>query len=50
MTEKTPVHVVVPRGALRLDRAHLVDDLLVPLRRQWARATSNASRFGVRFV
>lgn len=38
MAEKTPVHVSVPRGALRLDRAHLVDDLLVPLRRQWPRA------------
>ena len=33
--DRTPVHVSRTRAALRLDRTHLVEDLLVPLRRQW---------------
>ena len=33
--ERPVVQVVTPRAALRLDRNRLVDDLLVPLRRQW---------------
>ncbi len=33
--DKPPVHVSLVRAALRLDRAHVVEDLLVPLRRQW---------------
>jgi hypothetical protein len=32
---KTPVTVLRPRAALRLSSAHLIEDLLVPLRRQW---------------
>jgi hypothetical protein len=31
----TPVHVSRTRAALRLDSARLVEDLIVPLRRQW---------------
>lgn len=33
--EQSPVFVSRPRAALRLDVAHIVEDLLVPLRRQW---------------
>jgi hypothetical protein len=33
--ERKPVHVARARAALRLDAEHLVEDLLVPLRRQW---------------
>jgi hypothetical protein len=33
--EKAPVQVAQPRAALRLNRAHLVEDILVPLRRIW---------------
>jgi hypothetical protein len=32
---RAPVHVSRMRAALRLDAEHLVEDLLVPLRRQW---------------
>ena len=32
---RSPVHVSRPRPALRLDSARIVEDLLVPLRRQW---------------
>jgi len=30
-----PVVVHRPRAALRLDATHIVEDLVVPLRRQW---------------
>lgn len=33
--ERTPVVVTVPRASLRLDRTNLVEDILVPLRRQF---------------
>jgi hypothetical protein len=33
--DRTPVSVVVRRAALRLDRTNLIDDILVPLRRQF---------------
>ncbi len=33
--ERKPVHLSRPRPALRLDLARLVEDLIVPLRRQW---------------
>lgn len=33
--DKTPVQMYQPRAALRLNRTHLVEDLLVPLRRTW---------------
>lgn len=33
--KRLPVHVTRPRAALRLGAAHLVEDLIVPLRRQW---------------
>jgi hypothetical protein len=33
--EKKPVHVECPRAALKLGRARVVEDLIVPLRRQW---------------
>ena len=36
--QRSGVHVVRPRAALRLDRVRLVEDLLVPLRRQWKSA------------
>ena len=48
--QKTPVHAAMPRSAFRLDRTHLVDDLLVPLRRQWPRGAAGGSRFGTRIV
>ena len=32
---RAPVHVTRARAALRLDTAHMVEDLIVPLRRQW---------------
>ena len=35
IVEKTPVRLMLARAVLRLDRTHLVDDLLVLLRRQW---------------
>lgn len=31
----SPVSVHRPRAALRLDATHIVEDLIVPLRRQW---------------
>lgn len=34
-SDRTPVQVFKPRASLRLDIARLVEDLLVPLRRQW---------------
>ena len=33
--ERAPVHLVVRRASLRLDRTRLIEDLLVPLRRQF---------------
>lgn len=33
--DRAPVVVTVPRAALRLDRTHLIEDILVPLRRQF---------------
>jgi hypothetical protein len=33
--KRSPVHISRPRAALRLDSARIVEDLLVPLRRQW---------------
>ena len=36
--DKAPERIAVPRGALRLNRSDVVDDLLVSLRRQWPRA------------
>jgi hypothetical protein len=36
-SERPPVHVSKRRAALRLDVGRLVEDLLVPLRRQWKR-------------
>ena len=33
--DRKPVQVFIPRAALRLDISRLVEDLLVPLRRQW---------------
>lgn len=33
--DRAPVVVTVPRAPLRLDRTHLVEDILVPLRRQF---------------
>jgi hypothetical protein len=33
--ERAPVQICQPRTALRLNRTHLVEDLLVPLRRIW---------------
>lgn len=33
--ERAPVQICQPRAALRLNRTHLVEDLLVPLRRIW---------------
>jgi hypothetical protein len=33
--ERTPIHVSRPRAALRLDALHIVEDLIVPLRRQY---------------
>lgn len=35
--ERAPVVLTVSRAALRLDRTHLVEDVLVPLRRQFPR-------------
>jgi hypothetical protein len=32
---RAPVHVTRARAALRLDTIHIVEDLIVPLRRQW---------------
>jgi hypothetical protein len=32
---RTPVIVNVARAALRLDRTHLIEDIIVPLRRQF---------------
>jgi Domain of unknown function (DUF4062) len=33
--QQTPVSIYRPRAALRLDTTHIIEDLLVPLRRQW---------------
>ena len=33
--KRMPIHVNRPRAALRLGAANLVEDLIVPLRRQW---------------
>jgi hypothetical protein len=32
---RKPVHVVRTRPSMRLDAAHIIEDLIVPLRRQW---------------
>jgi hypothetical protein len=34
-SEQTSVHISKTRAALRLNAAHIVEDLVVPLRRQW---------------
>ncbi len=34
-SERAPIHLIKPRAALRSDIVRLVEDLLVPLRRQW---------------
>lgn len=34
-SNRWPVHVTRTRASLRLDAAHIIEDLIVPLRRQW---------------
>lgn len=48
--EHGPETLVMTRAALRMNRAHAVEDLLVPLRRQWRTEGATRPRGGIRFV